>query len=134
MASVYWGLRFKIESSKNALMLCIVSALLMGLFQKALITYVLILIPFLLLWPIQTNLNEFNESNKFQKRKILNVVLMLIFVFGIIILGVRYGVEMCIRDRRIQFTKNYQFIMKRFIISIHLVNVYFKISKKRSVC
>lgn len=92
MASIYWGLRFKLESSKNALMFCIVSALLMGLFQKALITYVLILIPLLLLWPIQTGFDEFTGKKNFQKRKIINIVFMLIAVFGIIIMGIWYGV------------------------------------------
>ena len=45
MLAVYWGLRFHLEPTKGAMIFCVFSAVIMGLFHKALILYMLFLLP-----------------------------------------------------------------------------------------
>lgn len=92
MASVYWGLRFHIKPVKSALPFCLISAILMGLFQRALIVYALVLLPIILLWFPQHLLGFSTKKLCINKGKLISVGVALIFILGIIVIGIIFDV------------------------------------------
>ncbi|HER24667.1 MAG TPA: hypothetical protein ENO17_06435 [Candidatus Atribacteria bacterium] len=92
MLSVYWGLLFNLKSAKGAMTFCVVSALIMGLFQKALILYALFLVPLLFLWfPQEISISQ-NNKRRFSKRRWITVSLLLILIIGVLIMGIQFKV------------------------------------------
>lgn len=80
MFSVYWGIRFRFETPKGAMIFYVFSALIMGLFHRALILYILFLLPVLFLWfPQQISSSPSNKWS-FSKRKLITINLVLIFI------------------------------------------------------
>jgi len=87
MLSVYWGLRFHLKPAKGAMIFCVFSALIMGLFHKALILYALFLVPVLFLFFPQQVSSLLSNRQRFLKRRWISVGLVLIIVVGIFIVG-----------------------------------------------
>ena len=87
MLSVYWGLRFHLKSAKGAMIFCVFSALIMGLFHKALILYALFLVPVLFLFFPQQISGSLSNRGRILKRRWISVGLVLIIVVGIFIIG-----------------------------------------------
>ena len=87
MLSVYWGLRFHLKPAKGAMIFCVFSALIMGLFHKALILYASFLVPVLFLSFPQQISASLSNSRRFLKRRWISVGLVLIIVAGIFIIG-----------------------------------------------
>ena len=87
MLSIYWGLRFHLKPAKGAMTFCIFSALIMGLFHKALILYALFLVPVLFLFFPQQISGSLSNRWCFSKRRWIFFGLALIIVVGIFIIG-----------------------------------------------
>jgi len=87
MLSVYWGLRFHLKPAKEAMIFCVFSALIMGLFHKALILYALFLVPVLFLFFPQQISGSLSSRGCFLKRRWIFIGLVLIIVAGIFIIG-----------------------------------------------
>jgi len=88
MLSVYWGLRFHVKPSKNALIFCVLSALIMGFFHLALILYILFLLPLLLLW-FPKQINSLPENRRiFPGKRFMVISAILILLIGILFMGV----------------------------------------------
>lgn len=87
MLSVYWGLRFHLKPAKEAMIFCVFSALIMGLFHKALILYALFLVPVLFLWFPQRISGSLSNRRCFMNRRWIFVGLVLIILAGIFIIG-----------------------------------------------
>jgi hypothetical protein len=85
--SVYWGLRFHLKPAKGAMIFCVFSVLIMGLFHKALILYALFLVPVLFLFFPQQVSSSLSNRQRFLKRRWIFVGLALIIVVGIFIIG-----------------------------------------------
>jgi hypothetical protein len=86
--AVYWGLRFHLEPTKGAMIFCVFSALIMGLFHKALILYMLFLLPVLFLW-FPKKISRFPESRWiFPRKRFIIIGAILILIIGILIMGV----------------------------------------------
>jgi hypothetical protein len=93
MLAVYWGLRFHLEPIKGAMIFCVSSALIMGLFHKALILYMLFLLPVLFLWfPKQVSSSP-DSSWRFPRKRFIIVSAMLILIIGILIIGVLLEIQ-----------------------------------------
>ena len=93
MLSVYWGLRFHFKPTKRAMIFCVLSALIMGLFHRALILYILFLLPVLFLWFPQQISSSPSNRWRFSKRRLVTISLILILVIGILIIGVLFNVK-----------------------------------------
>ena len=87
MLSVYWGLRFHLKPTKGAMIFCVFSALIMGLFQRALILYALFLVPVLFLFFPQQISGSLNNRQRFLKWRLITVSLVLVLIIGIFIIG-----------------------------------------------
>ncbi len=87
MLSVYWGLRFHLKPAKGAMIFCVFSALIMGLFHKALILYVLFLVPVLFLFFPQQISGSLSNRRCFMNQRWIFVGLILIILAGIFIVG-----------------------------------------------
>jgi len=85
--SVYWGLRFRLKPAKNALIFCVLSALIMGFFHIALILYILFLIPLVLLWFPKQIYNSMKSKWYFSKKKILIISTILLLTIGVMMIG-----------------------------------------------
>jgi hypothetical protein len=93
MLAVYWGLRFHLEPIKGAMIFCVSSALIMGLFHKALILYMLFLLPVLFLWfPKQVSSSP-DSRWRFPRKRFIIVSAMLILIIGILIIGVLLEIQ-----------------------------------------
>jgi len=87
MLSVYWGLRFHLKPAKGAMIFCVFSALIMGLFHKALILYALFLVPVLFLFSPQQISGSLSDRRRFMNRRWIIIGLILIILAGIVIIG-----------------------------------------------
>jgi hypothetical protein len=87
MLSVYWGLRFHLKPTKGAMIFCVFSALIMGLFHKALILYTLFLVPVLFLFFPQQISGSLSNRRRFLKWRLITVGLVLVLIIGIFIIG-----------------------------------------------
>jgi hypothetical protein len=87
MLSVYWGLRFHLKPTKGAMIFCVFSALIMGLFHKALILYTLFLVPVLFLFFPQQISGSISNRRRFLKWRLITVGLVLVLIIGIFIIG-----------------------------------------------
>jgi len=93
MLAVYWGLRFHLEHTKGAMIFCVVSALIMGFFHKALILYMLFLLPVLFLW-FPKKVSNFSDNRKrFLRKRFITVGTILIIIIVILISGVLSGIK-----------------------------------------
>ena len=92
MLSVYWGLRFHLKPAKGAMIFCVFSALIMGLFQRALILYALFLVPLLFLWFPQQISGSLSYKWSFSKRRLITVSLLLVLIIGALISGIQLKV------------------------------------------
>jgi len=93
MLAVYWGLRFHLEPIKGAIIFCVLSALIMGLFQRALILYMLFLLPVLFLWFPKQVSGSPDSRWRFSRKKFIVISVMLILIIGILIIGVLEDVK-----------------------------------------
>ena len=93
MLSVYWGLRFQLKHTKEAIIFCVFSALIMGFFHRALILYVLFLLPVLFLWFPQEISSSLSNRWRFSKWRLITVSLVLFLIVGILIIGVLINIE-----------------------------------------
>ena len=93
MLSVYWGLRFHLKPAKGAMIFCVFSALIMGFFHKALILYVLFLLPVLILWFPQQIISYLNNGWRSSKWRLITISFILILITGILIIGVLSNVK-----------------------------------------
>jgi len=93
MLSVYWGLRFYLKSTKGAMIFCVFSALIMGLFHRALILYALFLIPVLFLSFPQQISGSLSKRQPFSKWRLITVSLLLVLIIGIFIIGFQFKVS-----------------------------------------
>ena len=92
MLSVYWGLRFHLKPAKGAMIFCVFSASIMGLFHKALILYALFLVPVLFLFFPQQISGSLSNKWRFSKRRLITVSLLLILIIGTLIIGIQFKV------------------------------------------
>jgi len=81
MLSIYWGLRFHFEPTKRAMIFCIFSSLIMGFFHKALILYILFLIPVLFLWLPK-------GISRFSIKRFIVIGTIIFVIVGILFMGV----------------------------------------------
>ncbi len=93
MLSVYWGLRFHLKPAKEAMIFCVFSALIMGLFHRALILYALFLVPVLFLFFPKQIFNSLKNIWCSSKWRLITISLILILITGILIIGVLSNVE-----------------------------------------
>lgn len=93
MLAVYWGLRFHLEHTKGAMIFCVFSAIIMGFFHKALILYVLFLLPILFLWFPQQISGSLSYKWSFSKRRLITVSLLLVLIIGALISGIQLKVS-----------------------------------------
>ena len=93
MLAVYWGLRFHLEPTKGAIIFCIFSALIMGIFHRALILYMLFLLPVLFLWfPKQVSSSP-DSGRRFTRKRFIIISAILILIIGILIIGVLLEIQ-----------------------------------------
>ena len=88
MLAVYWGLRFHLEPTKGAMIFCVFSALIMGLFHRALILYILFLLPVLFLWFPKQISSSPDSRWRFTSKRFIIISAILILIIGILIIGV----------------------------------------------
>jgi len=88
MLAIYWGLRFHLDPIKGAMILCIVSALIMGFFHKALILYMLFLLPLLFLWFPKQVSGSPDSRWRFSRKRFVVIGAILILIIVILIIGV----------------------------------------------
>ena len=93
MLSVYWGLRFRLQPAKGAIIFCIISALIMGFFHKALILYAIFLIPLLFLWFPEQIFGSQNNKRCFSKRRWITIGFLLVLIIGVLIIGTQFKVS-----------------------------------------
>ena len=93
MLSVYWGIQLHFKPTRGAMIFCIFSALIMGLFHRALILYVLFLLPVLFLWFPQQISSSLSNRWRFLKWRLIPISLILIIIIGILIIGVLVNVK-----------------------------------------
>ena len=88
MLAVYWGLRFHLKPTKGAMVFCVFSAIIMGCLHRALILYILLLLPVLFLWfPKQVSSSPDSRWRSPRKRFIV-IGVILILIVGILFIGV----------------------------------------------
>ena len=93
MLAVYWGLRFHLEPTKGAMIFCVFSAIIMGFFHRALILYMLFLLPVLFLWfPKQVSSSPDNRW-RFTRKRFIIISAILILIIGILIMGVLLEIQ-----------------------------------------
>jgi len=88
MLAVYWGLRFHLEPTKGTMIFCVFSALIMGFFHRALILYMLFLLPVLFLWfPKQVSSSP-DSRWRFSRKRFIVIGAILILIIGTLFIGV----------------------------------------------
>jgi len=92
MLSLYWGLRFYLERTKYGGVYCIFSAIVMALFHKALIVYLLILMPLLLVWFIWKNPDSKMGKIYFTKKRMLIYGGILFFLIILLFIGTLFRI------------------------------------------
>jgi hypothetical protein len=93
MLAVYWGLRFQLKPTKGAMIFCVFSAIIMGCFHRALILYMLFLLPVLFLWFPQ-QVSSFPDSRwRFSRKRLIIIGAILILMIGILIIGVLLDIK-----------------------------------------
>jgi len=93
MLAVYWGLRFHLEPTKGAMIFCVFSAIIMGCFHRALILYILFLLPVLFLWfPKQVSSSP-DSRWRFTGKRFIIISAILILIIGILIIGVLLKIQ-----------------------------------------
>ena len=93
MLAVYRGLRFHLEPTKGAMIFCVFSAIIMGCFHKALILYMLFLLPLLFLWfPKQVSSSP-DSRWRFTRKRFIIISAILILIIGILIIGVLLKIQ-----------------------------------------
>jgi hypothetical protein len=91
--AVYWGIRFHLEPTKGTMIFCVFSALIMGFFHRALILYILFLIPVLFLWfPKQVSSSP-DSRWRFTRKRFIIISAILILIIGILIIGVLLEIQ-----------------------------------------
>ncbi|HPK87591.1 MAG TPA: hypothetical protein PK267_06170 [Atribacterota bacterium] len=114
ISTVYWGLRYRLESTKNSLIFCLISSLLMAFFQRALVVYALVLIAIILLWNLYEVSGSYEGKRAINKKKLIVISLSLIFILGIIITGIAFkvedigAVEAFLKGKGFQFAADYR--------------------------
>jgi len=93
MLSVYWSLRFYFIPTKGAMVFCIFSALIMGFFHRALILYVLFLLPVLFLWFPKKVSSSPDSRWRFSRKRFMIIGAVLILIIGILIIGVLLEIQ-----------------------------------------
>jgi len=94
MLAVYWGLRFHLEPTKEgAMIFCVFSAIIMACFHRALILYMLFLLPILFLWVPKQVSTSSDSRWRFTKKKFIVIVAILILIMGILITGVLLEIQ-----------------------------------------
>ena len=88
MLAVYWGLRFHLEPTKGAMIFCVFSAIIMGFFHRALILYILFLLPVLFLWFPKQISSSPDSRWRFTSKRFIIISAILILIIGILIIGV----------------------------------------------
>lgn len=88
MLAVYWGFRFHLKPTKRAMIFCVFSAILMGCFHRALIIYMLFLLPVLFLWFPQQVSSSPDSRWRFSRKRFMVIGAILILIIGILIIGV----------------------------------------------
>jgi len=88
MLAVYWGFRFHLKPTKGAMIFCVFSAIIMGCFHRALIIYMLFLLPVLFLWFPQQVSSSPDSRWRFSRKRFIVIVAILILIIGILIIGV----------------------------------------------
>ena len=93
MLAVYWGLRFHLGPTKGAMIFCVFSAIIMGCFHRALILYMLFLLPVLFLWfPKQVSSSP-DSRWRFSRKRFIVIGVILILITGILITGVLLDIK-----------------------------------------
>ena len=93
MLAVYWGLRFYLEPTKGAMIFCVFSAIIMGCFHRALILYMLFLLPVLFLWfPKQVSSSP-DSRWRFSRKRFIVIGAILILIIGVLIIGVLLEIQ-----------------------------------------
>jgi hypothetical protein len=88
MLALYWGLRFHLEHTKGAMIFCVFSAIIMGCFHRALILYMLFLLPVLFLWfPKQVSSSP-DSKWRFPRKRFIVIGAIIILIIGILIIGI----------------------------------------------
>jgi len=93
MFSVYWGLRLHLKPAKGAMIFCVFSALIMGLFHKALILYALFLVPILFLFFSQQISGSLSNRRYFLKWRLVIICCILLLIIGAFIIGIQFKVS-----------------------------------------
>ena len=93
MLSVYWGLRFHVKPAKNALIFCVLSALIMGFSHRALILYILFLLPVLFLWFPKQISNSPDRRWFFSRKRFIIIGIILILIIGLLIIGILLKIQ-----------------------------------------
>lgn len=88
MLAVYWGLRFHLEPTKGAMIFCVFSAVIMGFFHKALIIYMLFLLPLLFLWFSKQVSNSPHSRWRFSRNRFIVIGIILILIMGILTIAI----------------------------------------------
>ena len=93
MLAVYWGFRFHFKPTKGAMIFCVFSALIMGCFHRALIIYMLFLLPVLFLWFPQQVPSSPDNRWRFSRKRLIVIAAILILMIGILIMGVLLDIK-----------------------------------------
>lgn len=93
MLAVYWGFRFHLKPTKGAMIFCVFSAILMGCFHRALIIYMLFLLPVLFLWFPQQVSSSPDSRWRFSRKRFIVIAAILILIIGILITGVLLDIK-----------------------------------------
>ena len=93
MLAVYWGLRFHLKPTKGAMIFCVFSALIMGFFHRALILYMLFLLPVLFLWFPKQVSGSPDSRCRFSRKRFIVTGAILILIIGILIIGVLLEIQ-----------------------------------------
>jgi hypothetical protein len=93
MLAVYWGLRFHLKPTKGAMIFCVFSAIIMGCFHRALILYMLFLLPVLFLWFPKRVSSSPDSRWLFSRKRFIVIGAILILIIGILITGVLLDIQ-----------------------------------------
>lgn len=87
MLTVYWGLRVRLGNDRGYVVLVVLSAIAMGVLQKGLLVYALILVPLILLWPLRRGKRSDGSRAVFAGLMSRMVAVLAIFIVGGIIVA-----------------------------------------------
>jgi len=93
MLAVYWGLRFHLKPTKTAMIFCVFSAIIMGCFHRALILYMLFLLPVFFLWFPKQASSSSDSRWPFSRKRFIVIGAILILIIGILIMGVLLEIQ-----------------------------------------